>query len=297
MECLKQQVPHLYRSLGGKRVAEAYEDYEGDFFENTVYCHEAAHVFGETIYAETKDITDAFAICPQACKGGCAHGAVAAMSVETPLDRLAFKYLAELCRESGRDRGDYMVCLHGLGHTMMLVRDYELLDALKDCEELKLDDVSTTPCWTGVFMENARGIGFGHDDPSAVKYLKKDDPLYPCTMRGLDQKYLWACFYQFPGTGKITAENVVPDFEACRKAPPEWEKACAEGLGMGIGSRVTRNLERIAELCRQGSELKNSCLRGALGSMTLWPKPREKMQKFCQLITPEERPVCVEFLP
>src|SRR3989338_4924680 len=102
MECLKQQVPHLYRSLGGKRVAEAYEDYEGDFFENTVYCHEAAHVFGETIYAETKDITDAFAICPQACKGGCAHGAVAAMSVETPLDRPAFKYLAELCRESGR---------------------------------------------------------------------------------------------------------------------------------------------------------------------------------------------------
>src|SRR3712207_429335 len=59
----------------------------------------------------------------------------------------------------------------------MSILQNELFEALKTCDVLA-DGWERDRCYSGVFMENL----MAQDDPShPSKYLRADQPLYPCT--------------------------------------------------------------------------------------------------------------------
>lgn len=259
--CLWGVVPGLLETHGAILVMQAFEHGVVEQRLTSSACHDASHVVGELLYAYTGDAGKALAICTNACHQGCQHGAIgaafrtepSAASGGNPLPSAAA--MADLCARHNTSIGGYRLCIHGLGHAFMIAQSGDVLTSLANCDALGLTGVSAELCWTGVFMENARNTaGSGH----SRAYLRDDDPLFPCTMPQLEEKYLRACYRQVP----VKAGQ--DGFTICRQAPPSWRENCAEGLGIGIAAEISDSPDSIVSYCGRGAgDLRLACLRGA----------------------------------
>lgn len=294
-DCLLDVLPKLFQKHGVKPVMVAFEKNIAKIGE-TSSCHDASHVIGELAFLYTKDIGETLSSCTSICHNGCQHGVVGALIRQqnntridlTPTQQQSGNtYLPSLCAKNNDSAGEYQLCIHGLGHAFMLVRGGGIRLALADCDALQLEGVIARQCWTGVFMENARNnMGGGHNPA----YVRTNDPFYPCTMAGLDEKYLSSCYYQLPLPARLDQA-----FQICRTAPPKWIENCAQGIGLGIAAWRTDFSNIILRSCEQGMpDLEIPCLRGAFVYLTLGnrntPIESDKnVTEFCGTLEEEER--------
>src|SRR6185369_14523485 len=233
-------------------------------------CHQGAHLLGRLAYEVYGE--KAFAYCSAECHSGCYHGATEAFFKEHGTANLQ-ENLKIICG-SGLNNFFSHQCLHGVGHGLMAWSDYDIYEALKDCDLLTTKQDS---CYTGVFMENIIGAvpANSKQDPSTgltlhyTKYLN-NDPSYPCTV--VADKYKGACyFYQTSRMVQLFHADFSKVSTACQSAPSAYQEACFESMGRDIDSFTIQQPQESIALCLNApyGSLRIGCLRGAVQD-TFW---------------------------
>lgn len=243
-------------------------------------CHQPAHKAGRFAYEIIS--TEAFEGFPSGgteCHSGGFHGAIEAYFKDHGTADLS-RDIKVIC---GSDLNPFFKhqCYHGIGHGLMAWTDYELFEALKNCDRLSEGQDS---CWLGVFMENIVGILGAHEGHSShvTKYLN-NDPHYPCTI--VDDKYKSTCyFYQTSRMMQLFAGDFSKIASACSQAPTRYQPACFESMGRDVGGVQRGNPRAAISTCSTAPHgtLRIGCLNGAVQD-TFWDATgQDNALNFCK---------------
>lgn len=260
-------------------------------------CHEVTHFLGRLEYEKTNDTKKALSTCTGVCHGGCYHGVMEGYlkdklsDVSLPTDEQLGREVAGMCGDASDYDSTrlYGECLHGVGHALMFVTEADLPRSLRLCDGLT---PGTAPevCYGGVFMENSSS-STNADHPS--KFLKADDPLYPCT--ALDDRYKKICYaYQSSYFVELTRQNWSEVIRLCETVPPPYQDGCFRFVGSNQVGR-TQELAVMRDTCLivQEPSLRRSCLQGVVAGLGgRYIGNMKKMSSFCQLVSREATRPC-----
>jgi plastocyanin len=258
-------------------------------------CHQIAHKAGRDAYEQHGE--KAFQLCGGECHSGCYHGATEAYFKEHGTANLE-KNLNTICNSELNPFFSHQ-CLHGIGHGLMAWTNYDLPEALRNCDKLTKGKES---CYTGVFMENIIGaLAQGSIDPwqSAqngihfTKYLS-DDPQYPCNI--VEDKYKGSCYFlQTSRMVQIFSGDYKKVAQGCLDAPAVYQRTCFESMGRDVGGATRGNSEKAISECFNSPEgnLRIGCLVGAVQDSFWDPSGQDEAISFCKLlINNEEKSAC-----
>lgn len=248
-------------------VLEVFEENENNpiFFEK---CHTALHFLGQEEYKIVKNTSKALVLGTPICFAGFYHGVLEAYLTQSGLiNNYAglVKIIPSLCgaQNSFTLKKNYNECLHGLGHALMFATKDELPASLQLCDTLSFPS-DRNWCYSGSFMENSTS-STNKDHPS--KYLKKDDPMYPCNI--LESKYGDMCYMlQSFYFAEISHYDWKQNEKLCKQVPAEFQDQCFNAIGQTqVGFTQDPNIMR--DNCYILSERKNrtNCLNGIIGGL------------------------------
>jgi hypothetical protein len=240
------------------------------FYETKYPCHEIGHHLGMWLNAYVGDPLEALKIAKQQCGGAIFHGIIQNyLQIQkfknTSLDEID---IHEICSKYKNDPSfiNRWQCLHGLGHGLADIYDYDIQSAVSRCDEFEpgLEQMS---CSKGVFMQNVV-----HYTDTGKGDFDENDLFYPCNASS--SKYSPTCYhyqitYMALKSGGVRIQ--IPDaFDICDKISPEEEiKYCYYGMGRQMQARSYLDWDRALFLCQQGDnkDLHSYCVEGML--MTL----------------------------
>lgn len=188
--------------------------------------HNAAHIFGEFLYAE--EGLDGFAICDAAFGFGCFHTFIAAAIAEHGED--VIKTLDETCVETFGEQA--LGCFHGIGHGLLSYEGYRTEDvvrALGLCEGLSWKR-PLGGCSDGVFMENNFRV-MESDPKDRNRAFMIDERHEPCI--SVPGQFREACYFSQPGWWGQSSERTQKEIATwCTEASSEpLQRACFRGVG------------------------------------------------------------------
>ena len=236
-----------------------------------------------------------YAQCDSTCHGGCYHGTLEAYLKESIDTNQNDAHLASIfptvCGKAQDYQKpiEYKECLHGMGHAAMFVTDMELIESLKLCDTIPEQEYKER-CFTGVFMENSSSsTSFDH----ASKFIKKDDPFYPCTI--LEEKYKSLCWqYQSSYFSIISNQDWEKVADLCLQIPAQYQDLCFRTIGTNqVG--FTSSLATMKKNCdgMPTAQFKNICVAGVVSSLSYrFVGDTQKMIDFCGLTDLENRESC-----
>jgi len=246
-------------------------------------CHQQAHSIGRVSYRVFK--AQAFREVNYDCHSGYLHGVIEEFLNQNGTENIADK-IDEMC--SSLDNSFFVFeCLHGSGHGMLAVNNYELKTAIADCKKLH-SEYAQSSCYGGVFMENiiaSQGIGaYGH----VTKWVN-ENPHFPCTEFLKDTEVSYQC-YQMQTSRMLDLYQY--DFqkvaEECLKAKEGMIEVCFRSFGRDVAGNVLRNSQRIIEKCSLIKDPKyyDTCLDGALWViMDFWgPNLTNQATELCKMV-------------
>ena len=114
-------------------------------------CHDHAHELGKAAYAASRDMAGVLQACQTRCVSGCMHGVLMEAFTERPgalRDRIATLCDGAAFRQIHK-KGD---CVHGVGHGVAYVSDYDVPRALALCEAVG-DRAYQYYCASGAYMQ------------------------------------------------------------------------------------------------------------------------------------------------
>lgn len=246
----------------GSNVAlfELKHRYEGGGYPR-LYCHTLLHIIGEAAGKEYETVAAAYEVGDPFCRSGYYHGVLEGIFGEEGAEKFLAN-LDSLCEEvKGKERYsyDYFACVHGVGHGLMAFFNHDLFASLEGCDLLS-GKWEQSSCHGGVFMENV--ISDTADEPS--KFLKKEDPLYPCDAVG--DQYRYQC-YLMQTSHMLTLFN--GDFSAvfpvCSTVEEKYRVPCYQSLGRDASGWSYGSSDQVLSYCKQGAteEQRGQCLAGA----------------------------------
>ncbi len=108
----------------------------------------------------------------------------------------------------------------------MGIQENDLFESLKTCGTL-IDEWERNCCYGGVFMENV----IAENNPGhPSKYLKADQPLYPCNLVG--SHYKNECYRRQSSYAlKTQGNDFARVFGLCEEVEDDSRPACYQGLG------------------------------------------------------------------
>jgi hypothetical protein len=192
------------------------------------------------------------------------------------VDEATVNALCESIRSDPSQRWLLFQCTHGLGHGLMMVRNYDLPVALEMCDLLN-DPWEQQVCYGAALMENIvhataphHGVGaasamametaaadasHSHATPETAAAapqpfiaLKKDEPFYPCTILG--DRYVSACYQmQTSAILNLNGFNVSATARICATAPELFRSTCFQSLGRDISALTVQDHNRALRLC------------------------------------------------
>jgi hypothetical protein len=191
-------------------------------------------------------------------------------------------------------------CVHGLGHGFMGIQENELFKSLQACDALT-DRWEQENCYGGVFMQNVMAL----NDPShPSKYLKADQPLYPCTdvqTRYKDQCYKRQTLYALHTQGY----NFAKVFNLCATAAEDnFRPSCYQGVGWdAAGLSINREgitqvdkTRATSQLCTLGKddEARSNCVVGAVKNFIIIYHSDAQTGTLCDSFNADLRAVCLK---
>lgn len=225
-------------------------------------CHQIAHTIGRAAADKYKDVVVAYGYGEDFCWSGYYHGVMERIVSNIGLANIDAQ-LSTIC-EPARTTKPYSFyhfnCVHGLGHGIMAIKQSELFESLKTCD--KLEGLwQQESCYGGVYMENVMDeVNADHTS----KYLKKDDPLYPCT--AVDTKYKKQCYLMQTSHALIVVNgNYDKVFDLCSTIDT-YDAICYQSLGRDISGNSSSDKTKTIELCQKGPSFtaKENCYIGAV---------------------------------
>ena len=280
----EEVVIEYYDALGATGMFQVLEE------ENPA-CHFEAHEIGKAVYKDTEDLNDSIKICGKHCTGGCFHGAlIEAFKDIVPKPDLPESHIEladlknkmqELCsREVVTDIHREGKCIHGVGHALTFLSDYNLDQAISYCELLG-DKPREHYCAEGAFMEFIFLSEFSR--------AKTELSHYPCDTY---TKFPAACYRSQAQKIRQVLENPEKVGEECLKLSGFNRLGCFYGMGFAYSNDVRGNPRMLPNLCRQGNaDDKRICIEGAM------EKPEDPQFKAtadaCEYLGDELKPFCL----
>ena len=285
----QEQTVELTKLLDRIGPVKAQEDMLKSGLPFTGETHLLIHVIGNYIY--NKYGLEGLPLCRDYFLSACYHGFIINALADYGLDGVA--QAMDKCSEAGP--GVAPQCAHATGHGFLAWHDYDLLKALKTCDELgeKVKNFGYFNCYDGVFMENVWGVHGGK--PSEKRWVKQEDIYYPCTDERIPEKYLSGCWsnqatliYQhYKGDLRKTAE-------ACDKVEnEEYKNTCYNNFARQIHPLTEGKVEKVFSLCANatGKDRQDECV---LTNMTAYWSVGDRTlpQKICDRLSGEINSEC-----
>jgi hypothetical protein len=297
--CYEKRYHDLVLNSG---VEAAFADLKDEHDKNgfvRVACHDLTHVIGHAAGELYGNLATAYDRGDPLCAGGYYHGVTGTVVRKMGADKVleeADEFCADLRKQEAHSFRHYS-CAHGLGHGFMAAYENELFESLKACDTLT-DAWEKEACYSGIFIENATAI-----DPSRPsKYLKADQPLYPCTEVGA--RYKNKCYeHQIAYTLYTQNDDYTKVFDLCATVAEEDSRpACYRGLG---GSAAAHSIKYVTgdeakakaarKLCMLGedNEARSNCVMGAVRNFIHYYNGDEQAKALCESLDANLRTVCL----
>lgn len=275
-------------------VAAAFTDlrtrYESDPFIKA-QCHPVAHVIGRSAVAKYPTVGEAYTKGDSFCWSGYYHGALEGVIARYGRKNLPNE-LNTICADiAGKERYgfDYFNCVHGLGHGIMAYTNDELFDSLALCD--RLDGTwEKRSCYGGVYMENVIIDNANH----FTKYLKPEEPLYPCT--AVEDQYKMDCYLmQTSYMLKVTNNDFAKVFGLCATVGDGYRQTCYQSLGRDASGQSSSNAELTKARCMLGrdEEEQSNCVIGAVKDFISYFHAFEQAEAFCNSLELELASICL----
>ncbi|TSC98154.1 MAG: hypothetical protein Greene101447_117, partial [Parcubacteria group bacterium Greene1014_47] len=225
-------------------------------------CHPITHVIGQEASKKFATVAEAYTQGDSFCWSGYYHGVLEGVIAKIGYTNLASQ-MDDICAPLAKARQysfDHYNCVHGLGHGIMAITQDELFQSLETCNVLS-DTWERQSCWSGAFMENIIIDNKNH----FTKYLKPEDPLYPCNEAGKEYKgtcYLMQTSYML----KLTNGDFAKVFEQCAMADEGFQDICYQSLGRDASGRSVSNVQQTKATCILGKDFQqqSNCVIGAV---------------------------------
>lgn len=224
-------------------------------------CHSLAHTIGQAAvvrgYSNKTILTECLRFCPASgrdavdgldygCLNGAAHGIIQ--------QGRTMKEASLYCDIPGVEPEIKLACFHGIGHGVVELTGFDIVRALKLCDELSGSD-ARFQCGHAVLMEpqyfKVAPIGSIPDSMATF-----------CTTVSAD--YQRSCFEFSAFLTFAHTLNPLQAKDECRKVPEDFTGVCYERLGEALYFRFEHNPELVMAGCIGGDEKSiSSCLFGA----------------------------------
>jgi hypothetical protein len=253
-------------------------------FEND--CHGATHLIGSAVTARGDMTTSqALASGDSICASGYYHGILehAFQGVpRTAIPELARGLCVDARRQGGLDHAEE--CLHGVGHGVMVISQYDLPSALETCEALEPQDVGF--CTGGVFMENYTTLS----TPRSSDWVRRNDPVYPCGI--VDETHKLQCYLQMVGRLREGDAPWREVMSACTSIESSYVRQCFHSAGANAQSSVSSDIDGMLGICRVARAYAADCLAGAASAQTAFDHGADRAVALCGRLSPETSRDC-----
>ena len=261
-DCYEEYFKNAVKDQG---IAHAFTVLKAVYPQNEyarAQCHPITHVIGKEAESKFATVAEAYTQGDSFCWSGYYHGVLEGVIAKIGYANLA-NQMNDICVPLAKVRTysfDHYNCVHGLGHGIMAVTQDELFQSLETCNVLS-DAWDRQSCWSGAFMENIIVDNKNH----FTKYLKPEDPLYPCNTVGKEYKgtcYLMQTSYML----KLVNGDFSSVFEQCEKADEGFQEICYQSLGRDASGRSLSNVSQTKATCSLGKDFKqqSNCVIGAV---------------------------------
>lgn len=292
-KCWKQRYEALvYNESPQKALVEVEaENDKGGYVRNN--CHQLAHVIGRASAKKYDlNVANTFEQGNKFCASGYYHGAMETITAVKGASKIK-QSINDICKpfkERASYKSEHYDCAHGLGHGVMSMENYELFQALSDCE-LLTDVWERESCATGVFMENIMGVINNPDYDT--KYLKTDDLLYPCNAVADIHKN--ACYInQTSYALRQLNYDFTKMFDLCKEAG-NLAGTCYQSLGRDASGSSIQDPYKVNVICQKGEayEQKRNCLIGGVKDIIWIGNSKENGEVLCSIQSdPRLQQVC-----
>ncbi len=228
-------------------VEEALEAVEQSTLPHTGEGHLAVHQIG--FHAYKLYGPEAILHCKDYFLYACYHGVIIEAASDQGLDGVA--KMADTCKASS---GRYFQCAHATGHALLAMWNYDLPEALEDCDTIfeKEKDFpeALSSCHNGSFMENLFGVHDWGTGKETTREWLSDDPYVPCTKFG--EKYQKGCWLnQAARIYALNGGDVQKTRAQCEEAGnPQYTLWCIDNLARQIHPLTNGDVSKVFELCR-----------------------------------------------
>jgi len=284
-----------YNSLVKKKsVKAAFTDlrnkYEDQYIKSQ--CHQLIHVIGRAAAKKYPNAGEAFSNGDSFCWSGYYHGVMEGIVSKTDINKLAEEINSICDSVSGKEKYsfDYYNCVHGIGHGIMYIKDNEVPLSLEACNNLK-GHWEQSSCWGGVFMENIIANNKNH----FTKYLKPDDPLYPCN--AVEEKYRKTCYLmQTSYMLQVTGRDFLKVFELCGQVGEQYTDACYQSLGRDASGQSVSDIRQTKNSCLLGKDFRqqSNCIIGAVKDFISYFHSDVEAGELCAALPTELQQVCFD---
>jgi mono/diheme cytochrome c family protein len=288
-ECLEQAFGNLVFNEGPKPALDTLQASIGTNPAVATDCHRIAHRMGSAALTRFKDkVAQAFIAGSPVCASGYYHGIIERAFLGQPTNKLAV-VARQLCSDPQITAQRFLAyqCIHGLGHGLMIYTGYDLPGSLKTCDDLRtgFDRVS---CSGGVFMEN-----FNSSYGVTSKYLRKNDPIYPCN--SVTENHKLYC-YLLVTANILRVENydLKKTADACRLSEKAWVSTCFESFGRDASGIAGKSRGKALASCRLAKGNEGDCLYGVSREIVNADAAGERGGRFCSRAPGRYRVHCYE---
>jgi len=290
------QQENYYTELVQKEgIDAAFIDLKSNYKKNPrtrKICHDIVHFIGRAAVDKYPSVEDAFKYGDAFCWSGYYHGVMEKILSQKPLFNESEK-INSICENiPGRERYsfDYYNCVHGLGHGFMYITDNELFESLETCD--KFDGWwERESCYGGVFMENVNTNLRYH----YTKYLKDDDPLYPCNVASI--RYKPSCYLmQTSYILDINGADFSGVFNLCKEVEEPYTDICYQSLGRDASGYSVSDVKKTSRICLLGKDFRqrSNCVIGAVKDFISYFHSDVEAKKLCSSLPEELKEKCFQ---
>jgi hypothetical protein len=282
--CYKKQLSGITNKQGPETaMALVKQEYSNSSYVKS-QCHQLVHVIGRTALDKYKTIADTYAHGDQFCWSGYYHGVMEEVALKNGNNYIV-KNVNEICKPIAA-KGQYSFyhynCVHGLGHGLMFVKDGDLFASLKACDPIT-NGWERTSCYGGVFMQNIMNEQTPDADvKTGSKYLKADQPMYPCT--ALDNKYKDQCYLmQTSYALQTVGYDFSKVFSLCGQVEEQFRDTCYTSLGRDASGNSISDVDKTRGKCLIGptEEAQKYCVHGAAMDFVSYYHSDQQAKKLC----------------
>lgn len=290
--CLSSYYKNLVAAKGADAAFADIKQRYGTSPQVAAQCHPLMHVIGNEASRFYDTVSQAYLHGDSFCWSGYYHGVM-----EGVIGRIGMKALPDhlntMCADiPGKEAYsfDYYNCVHGLGHGIMEVLGDELFKALAMCDTVQ-GSWEQQSCYGGVFMENIIRDTFYHDS----KYLKEDDPMYPCN--AVDVRYKEACYL---GQTSYALQTNGYDFPAvftlCSQIEDPFGAICYQSLGRDAANQGGHQAAATKSTCllSQNPDAQANCVIGAVKEIISYYHADNQARDFCAILDEPHRATCLD---